>query len=151
MGFIWSARQNMEETQSYGSTSLMCLTIFPLQPSLTKKCSQSMEVSHLWLNQYNKSKGLTGSWRFLTMDLYVISCGQTLKMDKLDLSYLQEEQDIFLDQKYLKSSSITTDLSIWPEHINFALKDTNCCLMINFRQYGQHRITFIVWEIKHRF
>lgn len=151
MGFIWSARQNMVETQSYGSTSPMCLTISPLQLSLTKRCSQFMEVFLLLSNQSNKSKGLTGSWRFLTMDLYAISCGQILKMDKLDLSYLQEEQDIFLDLKYLKSSSITTDLSIWPEHINFALKAINCCLMINFRQSGQHRITFIVWEIKHRF
>jgi hypothetical protein len=71
-----------------------------------------MEVFLLLSNQSNKSKGLTGSWRFLTMDLYAISCGQILKMDKLDLSYLQEEQDIFLDLKYLKSSSITTDLSI---------------------------------------
>lgn len=141
----------MEATQSYGSISPTYSIISPLQPSLTKKCLQFMEVFLHLSNQSSKSKGLTDSWKFLTMDLYAISCGQILKMDKLDLSYLQEEQDIFLDQKYLKSFSITMDLSIWQEHINFALKDTNCCLMINYRQSGQHRITFIVWEIKHRF
>lgn len=80
------------------------------------------------------------------MDPYAISCGAIQNKEKQDSLSLQEEQAIFLENKFCKSFCFITDLTTSQELISYALKAINFYSKKHYQLSGQLPIMSIEWE-----